>query len=89
MSNWAYKIKKLFLKMKQKHMELKAQYTIYALFMTVLTLIAFVAVYPLLDELVVESGIEGIEGTLLTWSPLFIVLFILWSAMWYVNPRRE
>lgn len=68
---------------------LNAQYTIYALFMTVLTLIAFVAVYPLLDELVVQSGITGIEGTLLTWTPLFIVLFILWSAVWYVNPRQQ
>jgi len=79
------KIKKLVLKYKK----LKAQYTIYALFMTVLTLIAFVAIYPLLDSIIVNSGITGIEGTLLTWSPLFIVLFILWSAVWYVNPRRE
>jgi hypothetical protein len=68
---------------------LKGQYTIYAMFMTVLTLIAYIAVHPLLDEIISTSGITGIEGTLISWAPLFIILFILWSAIWYVAPYER
>lgn len=69
--------------------KVQAQYTIYALFMTVLTLIAYVAVYPVLNQILSEAAIEGIEGTILSWIPLFILLFILWSAIWYVQPRQR
>lgn len=68
---------------------LEAQYTIYALFMTVLTLIAYVACYPVLSQVLSEADISGIEGTILSWIPLFILLFILWSAIWYVQPRQH
>lgn len=67
----------------------KGQYTVFALFMTIITLIAYVAVYPVLDEVINESGIGGIEGTILRLCPLFILLAILLSAMWYVYPYRE
>jgi hypothetical protein len=66
-----------------------AQYTIYALFMTVLTLIAYVAVYPVLTSILEAADISGIEGTIVSWIPLFILLFILWSAIWYVQPRQR
>lgn len=66
-----------------------AQYTIYALFMTALTLIAYVAIYPVLNQIVSDADISGIEGTIVSWFPLFILLFILWSAIWYVQPRRQ
>jgi len=71
------------------HKTFKAQYTIYALFMTVLTLIAYVACYPVLSAIISTSGITGIEGTIISWIPLFILLFILWSAIWYVQPRQQ
>jgi len=67
----------------------RGQYTIYALFMTIITLIAYVAVYPVLTEVISDAGITGIEGTILSLCPLFILLFILLSAMWYVYPYRE
>jgi hypothetical protein len=57
--------------------------------MTVLSIVAYVATYPLLNQTIADSGITGMEGTLLTYTPLFIFLFILWSAMWYVNPHRR
>jgi len=82
-------LKHLLEKIRNKHVELQAQYTIYALFMTVLTIVAYVAVYPLLNDTITDSGITGMEGTLISYTPLFIFLFILWSAMWYVNPYRE
>jgi hypothetical protein len=82
-------LKQLLWKIRNKHVELKAQYTIYALFMTVLSIVAYVAVFPLLNDTITNSGVTGMEGTLLSYSPLFIFLFILWSAMWYVNPHRR
>ena len=69
--------------------DVRGQYTIYALFMTIITLIAYVAVYPVLTEVISDAGITGIEGTILSLSPLFILLAILLSAMWYVYPYRE
>lgn len=68
---------------------LVAQYTIYALFMTALTLIAYVAIYPALNQIIADANISGIEGTIVGWFPLFILLFILWSAMWYVSPKQR
>ncbi|RLF43419.1 MAG: hypothetical protein DRN18_00070 [Thermoplasmata archaeon] len=69
--------------------DVRGQYTIYALFMTIITLIAYVAVYPVLTQVISDAGITGIEGTILSLSPLFILLAILLSAMWYVYPYRE
>ena len=69
--------------------DVRGQYTIYALLMTIITLIAYVAVYPVLTEVISDAGITGIEGTILSLSPLFILLAILLSAMWYVYPYRE
>jgi len=82
-------MKSIFSKIKKKHMQLKAQYTIYALFMTMLTLIAYIACYPVLSSIIGSAGITGIEGTIVSWFPLFILLFILWSAIWYVQPRQR
>jgi len=81
-------IEMLKAKLWMRHQQLKGQYTLYALFMTVITLIAYVAVYPLLTGVLATAGITGIEGTLLAWTPVFILLFIIWGSMWYVNPPR-
>lgn len=84
---WLRKLWLFLHKIKMKTAE--AQYTIYALFMTVLTLIAYVAVYPVLNQILEDAAIGGIEGTIMSWIPLFILLFILWSAIWYVQPREK
>jgi len=81
--------RRIWLMLHALNYKIQAQYTIYALFMTVLTLIAYVAVYPVLNQILSEAAIEGIEGTILSWIPLFILLFILWSAIWYVQPRQR
>lgn len=67
------------------------QYTMYALFMTVITIIAYSAVYPILKNIIDDAipGMGDTEAFILQLSPLFILLFILWGAMWYVTPQRE
>jgi len=70
---------------------LGGQYTIYALFMTIMTIIAYTAVYPILDQ-VIDDAVDDmgtVEGLILRLSPLFILLFILWGGLWYVNPHRQ
>lgn len=69
----------------------KGQYTLFALFMTVITIIAFTQVYPIL-KMFIDDAIPGMDeatGTLLSLSPLIIFFFILYGAMWYVIPSRE
>jgi hypothetical protein len=86
-SKW---LKQMWTKMYFRHLELKAQYTLYALFMTVISLITYtVAVYPILDEILTEAAIGGVEGTILSYSPLFVLLFVLWGGLWYVNPHKR
>ena len=71
---------------------LKAQYTLYAMFMTVITIIAYlVGGYPILKT-VIDASIPGMDETtaaVVGFSPLLIFLFILWGAMVYVMPRYE
>jgi len=75
--------------MKKTDILLRGQFTLYALFMTVLMLIAYaVALYPMLDSVITTAGITGVEGDILSWSPLFLLLFILWGGLWYVNPQE-
>lgn len=71
------------------HKTMKAQYTLYAMLMTVLTIIAYTAVYPILDTIITGSGITGMEGTILGYIPLFILLFIIWSSAAYVAPPER
>lgn len=73
------------------HVKLKGQFTMYALFMTVLTIIAYTQIYPVLKEIIDASipEMDGETALLIGLSPLFIFLFILYSAMWYVVPHRE
>lgn len=71
--------------------KLAAQYTLYALFMTFIMIVAYSALYPALRA-VLDAAIPTMgeaEGTILSLVPLFILLFILWSAMWYVAPKYE
>jgi len=85
-----YLLRKLKAKLLDGHYELKAQFTMYAMLMTVISIILYVvAVYPILDEILTESGIGGIEGDILGYCPLFILIFILWSGLHYVNPHRR
>lgn len=69
----------------------KGQYTLYALFMTVLTIICYTQVYPILKTFIDASVPEMDEATgiLISLSPLIIFFFILYGAMWYVIPSRE
>ena len=74
-----------------KPFRLKGQYTIFAMFMTVITIIAYSKIYPVLKA-VIDDAIPGMTddvATILSLSPLIILLFILYGAMWYVIPNRE
>ena len=73
-----------------KKLRFKAQFTIYAMFMTIFAIIAYaVAGYPVMLAVINDAGITGLEGTILGYCPLFVLLFIIFSAMWYVNPQKE
>jgi len=80
-------LKAFYLLLKEKKLE--GQYTIYAMFMTVLTLIAYIVIHPTLTTIINDAGITGIEGQLISLAPLFIVLFILWTGVWYVAPHER
>lgn len=69
----------------------KGQYTLFALFMTVITIIAYTQIYPVLKMFIDDATPEMDEATatLLSLSPLIIFFFILYGAMWYVIPSRE
>ena len=76
----------------KRYMSLQGQYTLYALFMTVITVIAYlVAGYPILSQVIEEStpGMDPTLASIIEFTPLLIFLFILWGAMWYVAPRYE
>lgn len=79
------------LRKKGLHKSLKAQFTIFALFMTVITIIAYAYIYPVLDEILDDAipQMDEATGTIVGLSPLFIFLFILYGALWYVVPHRE
>jgi len=75
-----------------RYIFLKGQYTLYALFMTIITVIAYlVAGYPILSAVIAEStpGMDPTLASIIEFTPLLIFLFILWGAMWYVAPRYE
>jgi len=69
----------------------KGQYTLYALFMTIITIIAYLtAGYPILSEVIASLDIDDpVLESIIGFSPLLIFLFIIWGAMWYVAPRYE
>jgi len=69
----------------------RGQFTIFALFMTVITIIAYAKIYPVLQEVIQDSTPSMDAGTasILSLTPLFILLFIIYSALWYVIPHRE
>ena len=70
---------------------LRAQYTIYAMIMTILGIIAYAAVYPLLKS-IIEIALPGmgeVEAMIISLVPLFILLFILWGAMYYTLPQNQ
>jgi len=71
--------------------EIRGQYTLYALFMTVLTIICYTQVYPILKIFIDDAlpGMDEATGTLISLSPFVIFMFILYGAMWYVIPSRE
>ena len=74
-----------------KRFSIKGQYTIFAMFMTVITIIAYAYIYPVLKS-VIDAAIPGMSSdvaTILSLSPLVILFFILYGAMWYVIPSRE
>lgn len=83
--------KRMLIKNKIISWKVKGQYTLYALFMTVLTIICYTQVYPILKTFIdgVLPETDDATGTLLTLSPLVIFFFILYGAMWYVIPSRE
>jgi uncharacterized BrkB/YihY/UPF0761 family membrane protein len=72
--------------------QLKGQMTILVLMMTGITLIAFVALYPVLDQFIQEF-ISSTDNELLIviaqlW-PVFIFLMIFVGAWYYVIPERR
>ena len=71
--------------------KLSGQFTLFALFMTVITIIAFSYIYPVLKSVIdeVSPTMDDATATLLTISPFLIFLFILYGAIWYVVPNRE
>lgn len=71
--------------------KVKGQYTLYALFMTIITVIAYlVAGYPILAQVIAEADIsDPILADIIGFTPLLIFLFILWGAMWYIAPKYE
>lgn len=76
---------------KLQQIRLKGQYTLHAMLMTVMSIIAYSQLYPMLKEILDEviPQMDGAVGTLVALSPLFIFLFILYGALWYVSPHRE
>lgn len=71
--------------------EAKGQYTLYALFMTVMTIIVYTQLYPILKQFI-DGAIPEMDeatATLMSLTPLVILFFIIYGAMWYVIPQRE
>lgn len=71
--------------------KLKGQYTLYALFMTFVTIVCFSVLYAPLKA-IIDNAVPGMDentAMLLTASPFIIFLFILFGAYWYVAPREE
>jgi len=76
---------------KLRKMQLRGQYTLHAMLMTIMSIIAYSQLYPMLKEILDEvmPTMDSSVGTLVALSPLFIFLFILYGALWYVSPHRE
>lgn len=70
---------------------LRGQYTLFAMFMTVITIIAYAYIYPVLKAVIDEMSpqMDDATATLISLSPLFIFFFILYGSLWYVVPHRE
>jgi hypothetical protein len=84
-------VMRLSVRLKCLDARLRAQYTIYAMIMTILGIIAYAAAYPLLKA-IIEMALPGmgeVEGMLVSLIPLFILIFILWGAMYYTMPHNQ
>ncbi len=66
----------------------RGQLTIVGLFMTFIALVVFIALYPILADVISNSGIGGLPRFLLDLFPLFFVIGILMSFIIYVYPSR-
>ena len=72
-------------------MRLKAQFTIITLIMTVLALIVYVQLYPVLKDIIDNAlpEMDEVTALLVSLSPFFLLVFILVAGLWYTIPRRE
>jgi len=71
---------------------LKGQYTLYALVMTIIAVVAYLtAAYPILSSVLAETtpGMSPILAQILNFAPLLLFLTILWGSMYYVAPQHE
>jgi len=69
----------------------KGQMAIIGMLMVVLSLITFAYIYPVLHEILENStaNMSSDVATIISLSPLFLVIMIILSAFWYVIPQRE
>ena len=66
----------------------RGQLTIVGVIMTFIALVAFIALAPVLIDLISNSGITGTEKTLLDFFPTLILLGIILGAYVYFAPTR-
>ena len=66
----------------------RGQLTIVGVIMTFIALVAFIALAPVLIDLISNSGITGTEKTLLDFFPTLILLGIIIGAYVYFAPTR-
>lgn len=69
----------------------KGQFTIVALILTLITVIAFVVLYPVLDNVISDnlSSMDATTQTIVKLIPAFIALAIVASMWFFVVPQRQ
>ena len=71
---------------------MKGQMTLVGLLVVLITLITYALLYPTFSG-ILDSAAENITDqnvvTLIKLSPLFLLIMILVSGLWYVIPHRE
>lgn len=75
-----------------RHTGYCGQFTMYALLMTFLSIVVYSVLYPVLQtvfDTFLPDDMPELDRLIIELSPLFLFLFILYSAMWYVVPHRE
>ena len=77
--------------LKSLYLKLKGQFTIITLIMTVLTLIVYAQLYPVMKSIIEDAlpEMDEITALLISLSPFFLLVFILVAGLWYTIPRRE